>query len=190
MKGYRLFSELRRALRNHHWERSASGIVFPASKLVASGLFVTDVNGRDVREDPNLVVNEGLNAMLDIMLHASTQITTWYVSLSSGNVSPAATWTAANYVANATEFTTYTETVRQTYVEAAASSQSTTNSASKAAFTIDTGGGSVWGAAIQSVSTKSGTTGTLFCAAKFSAVRTLVATDVLSIAYTVSLTSS
>jgi len=33
----------------------------------------------DTWEHGNLVTNEGLNANLDIMFHASTQITTWYI---------------------------------------------------------------------------------------------------------------
>jgi len=105
----------------------------------------------------------------------------------SGNVTPVATWTAANFTANATEWTAYDEATRVAYVEAAASSQSITNSASKADFTSSSDTQSVWGAGLISVSTKSAVTGSLLGAAKFGAVRSLDTADVLSIGYTISL---
>ena len=189
-------AELSRYLRNGQYEvTDGGGILFPKASAIAHGVYVHDVNGLDERMDPNLLVTEGLNHILDAVFHGSTQIGTWYVSIFSGNVTPQATWTAANYVANATEIwangESYTEATRPAFDEAAASAGSITNSASKAAFTIDTASSiTVWGAALISSNVKGGTTGTLMSASKFAASRTLYDTDILNIGYTITLTST
>jgi hypothetical protein len=187
--------EFAAALRNHQYEVSDAGVHFPKQKVTASGLYVHSVNGGDVREDPNLVVTEGLTHMLGVVLGDLTALPDWYFGLFSANVTPVATWTAANFTANATEIVSntegYSETVRQTFVEAAAAAGSINNTASKAAFTIATATSiTVWGAGLMSSNIKGGTTGTLMSAAKFAAARTLYATDVFNLGYTLSLTSS
>jgi hypothetical protein len=192
-------AEFSRALRNHNYEVSESGIFFPGANVMASGVYTHDVNGKDERIDSNIVVTEGLNSLLDVALHDATKIATWYFRLFSANTSPLATWTAANFTANATEITSgtegYSEATGQAFVEAAAAAGAITNSASKAAFTIvrtidPAAALSVWGAGLLSNSTKGGTTGTLMSASKFSAVRTLYNTDVFNLGYTLTLTST
>lgn len=143
----------------------------------------------DEWEDHNIIVNEGLNHILDVVLHGSTQATTWYVGLFEANYTPVATDTGANIAANSTESTAYDESARQTWTEAAASSQSITNSASKATFTINASK-TIYGAFLISDNTKGGTAGTLFAASKFSASRSVVPTDQLLVTYTVSAASS
>lgn len=143
----------------------------------------------DEWDSENIVVNEGLNHILDVVLHASTQAATWYVGLFEGNYTPVATDTAANITANSTECTAYDETNRVTWVEAAASSQSITNSANKATFTINATK-TIYGAFLISDNTKSGTSGTLLAASKFAASRSVVATDVLLVTYTISAASA
>lgn len=187
--------EFATALRNHQYEISDAGVHFPKQGAIVSGLYTHDVNGQDVRDDHNIVVTEGLNHILDVALHATTPVTTWYFALFSANVTPVNTWTAANFTANATEITSntegYSETTRQAFVEAAASAGSTNNTASKAAFTIATATSiTVWGAGLLSSNVKGGTTGTLLSSAKFSAARTLYNTDVFNLGYTLTLTSS
>lgn len=186
--------EFAAALRDHKYEVSESGVFFPAQKAFASGVYIHDVNGADVREDHNIVTIEGLNHMLDVVLHGTTAVGTWYFGLFSANVTPVNTWTAANFTANSTEITSntegYSETTRQAFVEVAASAGSTNNTASKAAFTIATATSiNVWGAGLLSSSVKGGTTGTLLSSAKFSAARTLYNTDVFNLGYTLTLTS-
>lgn len=159
----------------------------PSQNLVLGGVY----HGQHIRagevidewEDHNLCVDEGLNSLLDIYFHGSTQITTWYLGLFEGNYTPVAGVTAASITADSTECTAYDETVRQTYVEAAAASKVTTNSASKATFTFNATK-TIYGAFLVSVATKSGTTGTLFSAARFSASKAVVATDQLLLTYT------
>ncbi len=187
--------EFATALRNHQYEVSDEGILFPKQGAIARGVYTHNVNGLDEREDGNIVVTEGLNHMLDVVLHGTTAVATWYFGLFSANVTPVNTWTAANFTANATEITSnsegYSETTRQAFVEGAASAGSTNNTASKAAFTIATATSiTVWGAGLLSLNTKGGTTGTLLSSAKFSAARTLFNTDVFNLGYTISLTST
>jgi hypothetical protein len=182
---------LRRAVRNFKYEMTEGGIlVGGASGLLIGGRFGVSVNDGPMEWDKNLIVNEGLNHILDVILHNQAQIATWYVALFGGNVTPAATWTAANFDSLATEFTNYDEATRVEYNEAAAAAQSITNSANKAAFTIGVGGGTVYGAALISSNVKEGTSGKLFAATRFATQRVLDATDILNVAYTVNAASS
>ena len=187
--------EFATALRNHQYEMSDEGILFPKQGAIARGVYVHDVNGMDEREDANIVVTEGLTHMLSVVLAGGTAVATWYFGLFSANVTPASTWTAANFTANATEITSnsegYSDTTRREFVESAASAGSINNTASKAAFTIATASTvTVWGAGLLSSNVKGGTTGTLLSSAKFSAARTLYDTDVFNLGYTLTLTSS
>jgi hypothetical protein len=166
---------------------TAGGVLMPQQGLVVGGVFqgqiVRDGKVLDEFEDHNLVVNEGLNHLLDVLLHGSTQVTTWYLGVFEGNYTPVATVTAATITSASTECTAYDETTRQQYNEAAASSQSTTNSANKATFTFNATK-TVYGAFLASASAKSATTGTLFSAAAFSSSKSVVSGDQLLLTYT------
>lgn len=120
-----------------------------------------------VDESRNRVVNAGLDHSLDVVLSAGTQITTWYVGLVSATPTIAAADTMSSH-SGWTEFTNYDEANRQTFTDGGVSSQSLSNTASKAEFTCSTNSSSVGGAFITSSNTKSGTTGTLFAAVAFS----------------------
>jgi hypothetical protein len=187
-------AEFARYMANKQYEVSDEGIYFPKAGAVAKGVYTHDVNGSDVRIDSNLVTTEGFNHILDVVLHDASKISTWYFAMFTGNVTPLVTWTAANFTANATELTSntegYSESVRQTFVESAASAGAINNTASKAAFTIATATSViVRGAALVSSNTKGGTTGTLYSAADFSAPgdRSVVNGDTLTVTYTLSL---
>ena len=166
----------------------------PDSSFAAGGVFefelVRDGKVIDKWSDHNLVTNEGLNDLLQVYLGNGTQKTTWYVGLfEKSNYTPAATDTAANIASNSTETTAYTESTRPEWVEAAASAQSITNSANKATFTINATK-TIYGAFLVSSSTKGGTAGVLFASTKFSASRSVVATDQLLVTYTVQAASA
>lgn len=94
-------------------------------------------------EVPNLIVNQGKNKLLDVMFHAITQITTWYLALVDGAGSPTVaagdTYAQINGTNGWDEFTSYDETTRQEWTEGAAASQSITN-ASPVVFTISATG--------------------------------------------------
>jgi len=141
-------------------------------------------NGRviDEWEDHNLVVNEGLNSILNVQFANATQIPQWYIGVYKGNYTPVAGDTAANIVANSTEITTEYTGVRPTYNEASSSAQTMTNAANRASF-VFTAPLTVYGAFLISVSNKSSTTGTLFSAAKFSTAKVVEATDELLLVY-------
>lgn len=138
--------------------------------------------------DHNICTDEGLDALLDIMFHASTQITTWYVLLFESDTTPAAGTTYATPVF--TESTAYDEGTRPAFTEAAASSKSITNSANKATFTIDATK-TIYGAALVGGGTDGDTKddqaggGTMYCAAKFSASKSVVDDDVLKVTITI-----
>jgi len=146
-----------------------------------------------VEDCHNLVTNEGLDALLNIMFHGSTQITTWYCALVESDTAAAAGMTYA--VPVYTECTAYDELTRPEYEAAAASSQSITNSANEATFTIsDTK--TLYGAAIVGGGTDGNTKGdtagggTLYCYSKFTASRSAVDDDVLNLTYTLSVDDS
>lgn len=115
----------------------------------------------------NLVVNAGLNYLLDAGLSGGTPVTTWYVGLLSATPTVAAGDTMGSH-GGWTEYTSYDESVRQTWTDGGVSSQSVSNTASKAVFTGSTNGTTLGGAFLTSDSTKSGTTGTLYAAGAFS----------------------
>jgi len=139
--------------------------------------------------DPNLVVDQGLNSMLGVYLHADTQLPNWYCGLFSSNSTPASSWTAANLGSNCTEATGYSSSTRVAYTPGAASGKAITNSASRATFVFNTDL-TIYGAFLISDSAKSGTSGTLFSAARFSASKTVANLDELLLTYAFSLASS
>lgn len=137
--------------------------------------------------EQNTCSDEGLNALLDIMFHGDTQITTWYVEIFESNTTPNGDTTYA--VPVYTPSTSYDEATRPAYVEAAASSKVTTNSANKAVFTISATK-TIYGAALVgggSAATTKGDTaggGKLFAAAKFGAAKSCIDDDILRVTIT------
>lgn len=166
--------------------KTDGGILVPETEMRVGGRFIFD-HVRDgvvidSWDDRNLVTNEGLNALLDIMFHGTSPITTWYIGLFEGNYTPVATVTAATITAASTECTAYDETTRQPYVEAAAAGQSITNVASRAQFTFNAGK-TIYGAFLVSASAKSATSGVLFSASKFASSKAVVDDDQLLVTY-------
>lgn len=162
------------------------------NNFIVAGVFHVkcfDKNGKLKWEDEakNLVVNEGLNSILDVCFHASTQITTWYIGLKNTGT-PAAGDTLASH-ATWTENSNYDEAARQEFVEAAASGQSITNSANVASFTISTDSQTIAGAFLCSAST--GTSGTLMSVADFTGGdKSADDGDTLEVTYTLSASAS
>jgi hypothetical protein len=111
----------------------------------------------------NLVVYEGLQHLLDVLFHGTTQVDPWYVGLTATTPSPANADVLTSHV-GWTEFTDYTDN-RKEYVDVR-SSQTVSNTASKASFAINQDSSVIGGAFLCSVA--SGTSGTLLCCAAFS----------------------
>ena len=129
----------------------------------------------------NLVVNEGLNHILNVQFHGTTQVATWYVGLKKAGT-PATADTLASHAAWA-EATGFTTGLRKEYTEATASGKSITNSASKASYAISATA-TIAGAFVCSVT--SGTSGILFSAADFTSARAVENGDTLEVTYTIS----
>jgi hypothetical protein len=169
-----------------------SGVLMPAQALQVGGKFIGTLirDGKviDEFEDCNLVVNEGLNALNDIMFHGSTQITQWYLGVFEANYTPVSTVTAATIASASTECTAYASSTRPTYDEAASASQVTTNAASRASFVFNASK-TIYGGFLVSNSVKGGTSGTLFAAAAFSASKGVVSGDELLLTYAFTATS-
>jgi hypothetical protein len=168
------------------FKRSAGGLLVPAA-LAVGGIFHVDHmrDGEliDREEVGNLVVNQGLDHILNTVLNAGAQVPAWYLGIFEGNYTPTSGLTAATVTQTATESTAYNEGARQAYTGAASAGQSVTNSASKATFTINATK-NIYGAFLVSAQAVSATTGVLLAAAKFAAAKAVVSGDQLLLTYT------
>lgn len=160
-------------------------------KANLNGWFVVehrDVEGnlKGVYDFPNGIVDEGLNKLLDVMFHADTQLTTWYIGLvdNSGFSAFADADTLSSHAGWA-ESTSYTEANRVTWNEDAAASRSISNTTT-ADFSVNATG-NLKGIFVSSNNVKStGNTGTLWSTAAFSSVVATANGDTLKVTYTVS----
>lgn len=152
-----------------------------------SGFVIAELwrDGRMVWRDagPNLIVDEGIEFIMDTALSGGTQDSTYFIGLKdTGAV--AAGWTLAS---GPTEITAIYSGNRPAWVEAGVSSKVITNSASPAAFSI-TGTDDVYGAFLATVNT--GTTGTLIGAKDFASAVSVENGDTLNITYQITGSSS
>lgn len=115
----------------------------------------------------NMVVNVGLQHILNVVFSGSTQTATWYVGLTASTTTVASGDTMVTH-AGWTEFTAYDEATRQEWTEVI-TNQSMTNSAAKATYTVSTDSSIIGGAFLTSSNTKGGSAGTIMCCAAFSA---------------------
>lgn len=184
--------EFVRLVRNRKVEQTEDGLLLLGAGVVFRG--VQSVLHEGVwRDHKNLLTTEGLNHMLDVTLHGSSQTGTWYLAPFSGNVTPLATHTAATFAATFTELTNthYSEATRVAFVEGAASAAATDNYASPATITTATSNVTVYGAGLLSVATKSSTSGVLLAAAKYASAYSLPTSGgTLGLKYQVSATSA
>lgn len=170
-----------------------------SQKLKIGGIFtyehIRDGKVIDTWEEPNLVVDEGLNLILNVMFNSTTKPGQTYVGIYANNYTPIAANVQATFpgAGVAGEITTeISNTVRPNwagYTAAATTTKSLGNSASPAIFSF-TSAASVNGAFLTTNSTKGGTTGNLIAASKFPATRSMLIGDVLSIIYTISIASA
>lgn len=146
----------------------------------------SDDNLKAIYDFPNGIVDEGMDKLLDVMFHADTQITTWYIGLvdNSGFSAFADVDTLSSH-GGWSEFTNYTEANRVEWEEDAASSRSISNSTT-ADFSINASG-NLKGIFVSNNNVKStGNTGTLWSTAAFSSVVATANGDTLKVTYTVS----
>jgi len=134
---------------------------------------------------PNIMTHEGLDFILNVMFHGTSNVTKWYLALVESDTTAAATMTYATPVY--TECTAYTGSARPEFNEAAASSQAITNSANKASYTMNATK-TLYGAALVGGGTGADTAeipgntgdaaGKLMCYSKFSFSKPVESTDV------------
>jgi hypothetical protein len=176
-------------------------IITPTPKIVAptlgefvmAGVWKGELYRRgrliDQFEEPNIIVNEGLNNVLDVQFGGSAQADPWYIGVFEGNYTPVATVAAATIAAASTESTAYASATRPEWVDAAAASQSKDNSASRASFVFNATK-TIYGAFLVSNNVKSGTAGVLFSAARFASSKAVENLDELLLTYTINAASA
>lgn len=135
----------------------------------------------------NIVVNEGLNEILNKFWKGSTYTAAFHVGLVSSTPTIAAADTMASH-GGWTEVTTYSDATRQALTLGTVASQAVNNSAAKAVFNIN-GTVTIGGGFVTTVNTKGGTTGVLIGGAAFSeGNRSVLSGDILNV--TVNLTAA
>jgi len=170
-----LLADASRAVRNNRFEVDpVNGLHIPAARVYVGGLFEAmyqppggEFGPRHVA--PNRFVGEGLNKLLNL-LGSHVSANALYLAPFEGNVVPDDTWTSANFVANADEFTAYTPGTRVPWTTVATTTKLLTNEAALAAATITfTAGGpyTIRGCGLIGSSAKGAGTGGLVVASRF-----------------------
>jgi len=142
----------------------------------------------------NLVTNEGLSFVIQTCFTGEdAKPTTWYVGLKDTGAPAAANAAAALPSVGAwTEYTEYSETVRQTLTLASEASQSTNNSASVAAFSIVTPAPDVFGVFVVDSAEKNAASlaTTLYGVGDFASAKVVDDGDTLNVTVTLSASSA
>lgn len=150
-----------------------------------SGLYLWEPES-EWESSPNIITNEGLNSNLGVYLNAATQITVWFLTTFTDNITPLATHTAA--VPGTTEITTanVAEAIRETYNANAPSGQSIDNVAGPVAQYIADDTHTQFGAQLFGGGTSAfgNTAGVLWSSSLFGAAKAMVALDTIDITYT------
>lgn len=175
--------EVMRNIRNHRIEFSPDGYEIPGM-FAWHGAFQDWMDGEYLGKWPNLITTQGKNYVLDVAAGGGAQISPFYFAPNSNAATPLITWTAASW---ATEQENYTEATRQEWVDTAASAGSK-GTTTKATLTADTGGMTINGIGLLSVSTKGSTSGTLLSAVARAAELTVPATSTYDVGYTATIT--
>ena len=138
--------------------------------------------------EKNIVVNTGLDLILDVFVNSAAYTASHFVGITDGTPTTAATDTAASH-AGWVEVVAYTEAARPAFTPGAVAAQSVDNSAAKAVFSINVNATTIGGGFLGTDSGKGGVAGTLYGVAAFSAGNKLLDSgDTLSV--TVQLTAS
>jgi len=185
-----------RLVRNFKYDFDDNNDLLIANVKFDNYLDVYAPDGLGWQRSKNLVTTEGKNSVLDVVLHGTSAVATWYVAPSSGNVEPSATWThsgATAYHTVATELlagTDYNESTRVAFVEAAASAGSITNTASPATFTAKIDNVTIRGCGLCSTSVSQSTSASyaLLAASTYTTARVLATIgDTLGVKWTINL---
>ena len=135
----------------------------------------------------NIVVNVGLNDIIDKYFKGSSYTAAWYIGLKGAGTAVAADTMASH--GSWSELAGYTQAARPTLTLGSVASQSVDNSASKGTFTINATA-TVAGAFVVTDSTKSGTSGTLYGVVDFGSARSVISGDTLEVTVTLTAASA
>jgi hypothetical protein len=140
---------------------------------------------KGVYEIPNGITDVGLNHILETQFRSGTPVATWYIGLiDNASFSALAAGDTMASHAGWIENSDYDEATRVAWTPGAASARSMTNGTT-CDFTMNATK-TIKGIFITSVSTKGGTTGTLWSTAAFGSTVAVVDNDVLKVTYTLS----
>ena len=114
--------------------------------------------------ETNMVVNVGLQHLLDVLFAGSTQVGTWYLGLAASSMTVASGDTMASH-AGWVEVIPYATATRAIFVDVR-TNQLVSNSAATVSHSINTAS-TIGGAFLVSTNNKGGSTGTLLCAVVF-----------------------
>lgn len=183
---------LRQVAKRKYEKTEDGGVYVPSLQGLVKGEFVFERNGEEAVVARNTITDEGILHILGTSVGGDAQIVNYYIAPFAGNVTPQATWTAANFASTATEFTNYDEGARVAWTPAAAAAAAIDNYASKATFTVGAGAQTtIWGAGILSASTKSSTSGVLIGAVKLGTAKSgLEDGETVSIGYRLTLANA
>jgi hypothetical protein len=149
----------------------------------------------DEWDDHNIMPTVGQNYMLGAAFAAVSPVTTWYLGLFTSSVYvPALGDTMSTIIASATEFASYSGSVRLTFTPDAIAGGVLQNASAPGAFTVAGLGvgvtATIYGAFMTSSSVRGGSTGTLASSVKFTTAKTVVDTDILRVIAGMTLTST
>jgi hypothetical protein len=148
-------------------------------------------------ETPNTFTTEGMSYIHRVMFWTTSKTAAliWYVGIFQNNVTPAAANVASTALGAAGTYgavqatSDVDETVFEPYTTVTTATATCTNAASKAEYTLaDTM--TIYGAFLGNTSDMTSVAGILMSAKKFSASRAVIADDVLSTTYAITLTTS
>lgn len=117
----------------------------------------------------NIVVNEGLDLLLDVTLSNATQSSTWYIGLLAASPTPNADWTDTGGTGGGVggaDFLNYDEANLVTWADDGVSSQSVTNSTT-ADFTVSADSSSIGGGFLIDGNQKNPPSGNVYAAGAF-----------------------
>lgn len=177
------------AILDGDFEATEEGIFVPKARTLIQGVVRYSKRGETEEETHNLIVNQGLNYILEAATGGTSALTSWYVAVFTGDVSVQSSWTAANFSSNATEFTNYESPTRPAWNVGGVSGGARDSFSNKAEFKSSTNGVTLRGAALISSSAKGGTSGILLGATRFPTSKGLDEDEILDVGYGLQLTA-
>lgn len=188
-----LKKELRAAMRDEVYDRTEEGIYFPRQGVLAAGQYHDRINGGEWQvAGDNLVVNEGLEYILNVALGGEAKPAGIYLALFNGTSTPLATWKASDFASKATELVSqaegYSAATRQAWTPAAAVGNVIDNFGAATSLTMKSATSiTVRGAALLTSNERGGTTGKLLSVSKYANSREFQEDDTYEVGYRLTL---